>query len=117
RREARADEFERSDGLHDGAAAEVTNGRGGLAMRKITLLAFATAMLLPPGTRAGQTTATAATEGAPRIENAQRETRAADAGLVSAVQAVAQQAEKPTWIGYRVPRVNGERSICCGNYN
>jgi HEAT repeat protein len=86
-------------------------------MRKITLLAFAAAMLLPAGIRAGQTTATAATEGAPRIENAQRETQAADAGLVSAVQAVAQQAEKPTWIGYRVPRVNGERSICCGNYN
>lgn len=86
-------------------------------MRKITLVAFAAAMLVPAGTRAGQATATAATEGAPRLENAQRETQAADAGLVSAVQAVAQQAEKPTWIGYRVQRINGESSICCGNYN
>jgi hypothetical protein len=86
-------------------------------MQKITLLAFAAAMLWPAGTRGGQTTATAATEGAPRIENAQRETQAAEANLASAIQAVAQRAEKPTWIGYRVQRIDSEHSICCGNYN
>jgi HEAT repeat protein len=86
-------------------------------MRKISLLAFAAAMLLSSGTRAGQRTATAATEGAPRILNAQRETQAADAGLASAIQALAQQAEKPAWIGYRVERIDSEHAICCGNYN
>lgn len=86
-------------------------------MQKITLLALAAAMLLSSGTRAGQTAATAATEGAPRILNAQRETQAADANLASTIQAVAQQAEKPTWIGYRVQRITSEHSICCGNYN
>jgi HEAT repeat protein len=85
-------------------------------MQKTTLLTFAVAMLLPSGIRAGQTTATA-TGGAPRIENAQRETQAVDTSLVGAVQAVAQQAEEPTWIGYRVQRIAGEQSICCGNYN
>jgi hypothetical protein len=86
-------------------------------MQKITLLAFAAAMLWSSGTRAGQAAAPAAREGAPRIENAQLLTRAADANLAGAIQAVAQQAEKPTWIGYRVPRIDSEHSICCGNYN
>ena len=89
--------------------------------RKIILWAFMVAVLLaagfPNGIRAGQVAATAAMEGEPRVENAQRETQAADAGLANAVQAVVQQAEKPTWIGYRVKRVEGEHSICCGNYN
>ncbi|HZC66416.1 MAG TPA: HEAT repeat domain-containing protein [Candidatus Dormibacteraeota bacterium] len=88
----------------------------GVAMRKIILLALAAA-LLPVEICAAQVAGAAATEGGPRVENAQRETRAADAGLANAVRTVAQQAEKPTWIGYRVKRVEGEHSICCGNYN
>jgi HEAT repeats len=86
-------------------------------MQKIILLALAAAMLLASGTRAGQGAATAAPEGAPRILHAQRETQAADGNLASAIERVAQQAEKPTWIGYRVPRIASEHSICCGNYN
>jgi hypothetical protein len=86
-------------------------------MQKITLLALAAAMLLASGTRAGQGAATAAPDGAPRILHAQRETQAADGNLASAIEKVAQQAEKPTWMAYRVPRIDSEHSICCGNYN
>jgi hypothetical protein len=86
-------------------------------MQRITLLALAAALLLSSGTRAGQGAATAAPEGGPQILHAQRETQAAGANLASAIEAVARQAEKPTWIGYRVPRIDSEHSICCGNYN
>jgi len=88
----------------------------GMMTRKIFLVGCAALMISATGARAGQTAA-GSTDGAPRIENAQRETQATGAGLASAVQAIAQTAEKPTWIGYSVARVGGEHSICCGNYN
>lgn len=84
-------------------------------MRKVILAGCAAVLLTGSGTPARQ--ATASIDGAPRIENAQRETQADTAGLAGAVQGIAAGAEKPTWIGYRVERVDGERSICCGNYN
>jgi HEAT repeats len=54
---------------------------------------------------------------APRIENARMETRRA-AGTLTATMAEAEKnATSPMWIGYSVKAVEGERTICCGNYS
>ena len=54
---------------------------------------------------------------APRIENARMETRGV-AGTLAATMAEAEKsATSPMWIGYSVKAVEGERTICCGNYS
>jgi HEAT repeats len=54
---------------------------------------------------------------APRIENARMETRRV-AGTLAATMAEAEKnATSPMWIGYSVKAVEGERTICCGNYS
>ena len=58
-----------------------------------------------------------ATDGAPRIVNAERETQAVSGGLAATVQAIAGHSDKAEWIGYGVDRVAGQQSACCGNYN
>ena len=57
-----------------------------------------------------------ATDGAPRLINATRETQAVNGSLAAAVQSVAEHADKTEWLGYDVPQVPGEHSACCGNY-
>src|SRR5277367_4753329 len=56
------------------------------------------------------------TDGAPRLMNATRETRAVSDSLAATAQSVAEGADKTEWIGYGVPQVAGEHSACCGNY-
>src|SRR5271163_657452 len=57
-----------------------------------------------------------ATDGAPRLVNATRETQAVSGNLAATVQSVVDHSDKAEWIGYGVERVVGDRSACCGNY-
>lgn len=46
-----------------------------------------------------------ATDGAPRLVNAQKETQALNGSLAGTVQSLAEHADKSEWIGYGVPQV------------
>jgi hypothetical protein len=59
----------------------------------------------------------AAPSNAPRIENTRMETRRAAGTLTATMAAAEKNATSPMWIGYSVKAVEGERTICCGNYN
>ena len=74
--------------------------------------AIAAAMLLIPGALAAQTADTVA----PRIENARIEKRSLSEPLTAAVKHWSDQAAQPQWLGYGVPQVAGDRTVCCGNY-
>jgi HEAT repeat protein len=54
----------------------------------------------------------------PRIENAKVENRTVTGTLAETFRGIVGQAEmeKPAWVGYGVPEIAGERSVCCGNY-
>jgi HEAT repeats len=53
---------------------------------------------------------------APRIENARLEKRAITESLTAEVKQWTDQATQPQWLGYAVPQIAGDRTICCGNY-
>lgn len=61
-------------------------------------------------------TAGAASAQAPRLANAQLTTRSAAAGLQREVNAIVGAQTAPAWIGYAIPIVEGDRSMCCGVY-
>jgi hypothetical protein len=48
----------------------------------------------------------------PKTENAKLDTRAANGSLEAAFRTLASSAVDPAWIGYSVPQVPGERSMC-----
>jgi hypothetical protein len=54
---------------------------------------------------------------APRVENAKVETRGVTGTLAGTLADLTKTASKPTWVGYRVRMVAGERTMCCGNYD
>ena len=51
------------------------------------------------------------------IENAKVETRAVTGTLAETFNGIEAQAEKPEWLGYSVPEIAGDRTMCCGNYS
>ena len=53
----------------------------------------------------------------PRVENAQFEKRSLTVPLPAELQKWAAQAAQPQWLGYGVPRIAGDRSVCCGSDN
>ena len=57
-----------------------------------------------------------ATRLAPRVENAKFEMRDVTGSLAETVREVEKSASGPRWIGYAANAVEGERTICCGNY-
>ena len=61
-------------------------------------------------------TPTAAAE-TPQIINAKIETRALSGSLSDALRGLEAQAEKPSWVGYSVAEIPGDRAVCCGNFN
>src|ERR1700737_1861015 len=75
----------------------------------ISLVSFAS---LAPFTRAQERDTTA-----PQIENARLEKRALSEPLGAEVKRWAEQAEQPQWLGYAVPQVAGDHTMCCGDYN
>jgi hypothetical protein len=48
----------------------------------------------------------------PKIENAKLDTRAVNGSLEATFRTLASSAVDPAWIGYSVPQVPGERSMC-----
>ncbi len=57
----------------------------------------------------------AASADLPRFVNARLEQRSAAGGLDATFRALARNASGPLWIGYAVPIVAGNRSICCSD--
>jgi len=80
-------------------------------MRRAILSAAMT--FLMPGVLAAQGTDTVA----PRIENARVERRALTGRLTTEAKQWTDQASQPQWLGYAVPQVAGDRTVCCGNGN
>jgi HEAT repeat protein len=80
-------------------------------MRVITLgftfLAIAVAMEDVASARRGD---------APQVENARIENKALAGPLVAEVKSWASQASEPHWLGYSVPQIARERTMCCGDY-
>jgi hypothetical protein len=61
--------------------------------------------------------ATAQSSDAPQVENARMEKRALGEPLAAEVKAWAARAEQAQWLGYAVPQMGRERTMCCGDYN
>jgi HEAT repeat protein len=63
------------------------------------------------------TGARAQSSDAPQIDNARLQKRALAAPLAAEVKGWAAKAEQPQWLGYAVPQIGQERTMCCGDYN
>jgi HEAT repeat protein len=60
--------------------------------------------------------ATAQSSDAPQVENARVEKKPLIGPLAAEVKAWAAKAEQPQWLGYAVPQMGRERTMCCGDY-
>jgi hypothetical protein len=60
---------------------------------------------------------TAESSDAPELENARVERKALTGQLAAEVKAWATKTEGPQWLGYAVPQMGQERTMCCGNYD
>jgi hypothetical protein len=56
-------------------------------------------------------------EGPPHTANAKVELRALARPLAHEFVALVQGSDAPRWIGYAVPKIPGDRVVCCGSYN
>lgn len=54
---------------------------------------------------------------APKIENARLEKKVVAGPLAAEFKAWAAKSQGPQWLGYAVPQMGRDRSMCCGNYN
>ena len=59
----------------------------------------------------------AQTSDSPQIENARVEKKAQSGSLAAQVKSWAAQASEPQWLGYAVPQIGRERTMCCGDYD
>ncbi len=75
-----------------------------LAMLAMTLFAAWRA-------KAGQSAQT------PNVVNVKMETHAVSGTLAATLHGIEGQADKPEWVGYSVPQIAGDRTVCCGNFN
>jgi len=53
----------------------------------------------------------------PQMENARMEKKALAGPLAAEVKTWATKAEHPQWLGYAVPQMGRERTMCCGDYD
>lgn len=61
----------------------------------------------------GNLTAGSAAAQPPRVDNAQTSSQAAGPSLAKTVNTLAEAYAEPGWIGYTVPAVAGDRTMCC----
>jgi hypothetical protein len=54
---------------------------------------------------------------APQVENARVEKKALAGPLVAEVKAWTAKSEQPQWLGYAVPQMGRDRTMCCGDYD
>ena len=59
----------------------------------------------------------AQSSGAPAIENAKLEKRTLTRSLGAEVKAWAAPSSDPQWLGYSVPQIGKDRTMCCGDYD
>ncbi len=59
----------------------------------------------------------AQTSDSPQIKNARVEKKALTGPLAAQVKSWATQASEPQWLGYAVPQIGRERTMCCGDYD
>jgi HEAT repeat protein len=52
----------------------------------------------------------------PQVENARLEKKALSGPLMTEVKAWTSQAAQPQWLGYSVPQIGRDRTMCCGEY-
>jgi hypothetical protein len=64
-----------------------------------------------------QQSAPASSGDIPQTQNVKLETRAVTGSFDQTFQQLLSQADKPQWVGYTVPEIAGQRTVCCGNYN
>jgi hypothetical protein len=74
-----------------------------------TLVIFAAVLAIP--------VAVAQNSDAPQVENARVEKKALAGPLAAEVKGWSAKAEQPQWLGYGVPQMGRDRSMCCGEYN
>ena len=77
----------------------------------IVLAMLAMALFATWRAKAGQSAQT------PNVVNAKSETRAVSGTLAATLHGIEAQADKPEWVGYSVPQIAGDRTVCCGNFN
>jgi HEAT repeat protein len=53
----------------------------------------------------------------PQTVNAKLEKRTVSGSLAGTFRGIEAQAKQPEWIGYSVPEIAGDRTVCCGNFN
>jgi len=53
----------------------------------------------------------------PRLQNARMETRAVSGSLDATFRGIVNAQSAPRWAGYAVPKIAGERGMCCWNSN
>src|SRR5260370_33665005 len=51
----------------------------------------------------------------PQVENAQVEKRALNGSVAAEVKKWMEQTDRARWLGYAVPQIGGERTMCCGD--
>jgi len=51
----------------------------------------------------------------PQVENARVEKRALNGSLAAEVKKWTEQTDRAQWLGYAVPQIGGERTMCCGD--
>lgn len=83
-------------------------------MRSRRTFGFFVAVLLGAASPAwGQQPAPAAVTA--KVTNAKLETRSVQSSLEREFRGLVEQQTAPAWIGYAVPQVAGDRTVCCGN--
>jgi HEAT repeat protein len=76
----------------------------------------ALAFTMTPHAKGGAALARPQATIAPHVQNAKFETIALSAPLEESFRSLVDRADKPEWIGYSVPEIPGDRSMCCGNF-
>src|SRR5258705_6682444 len=56
------------------------------------------------------------TSDTPQVENARLEKKALNGPLTTEIKSWASKAEQPQWLGYAVPQMGRDRTMCCGDY-
>ena len=83
---------------------------------KLIVGAFAVVCCLN-GLDAPRSRAQSAADAPPRIVNGRVQTKTLSGMLPLELQSFMDKTTGPVWVGYAVPEVAGDRTLCCGNYN
>src|SRR5258707_1762154 len=103
--EALADALAGNYRLHDGDPEQVTPRGWRIFMKTISISSFVTVLLFALAPLSIAQT--------PVVNNAKLQQLSAAGGLKAAIDSVAQKQSTPAWVGYKIPAVAKERTMCC----